>query len=200
AVAEPGRAPHPVPTSSGAPIEALDRAHRCHRPGRAPGPGWGRVPDGREDASRRRGPGQGGRARQRHRGRAGELQGQAAALPPAPPGGRRRPARRRRRRGGAGRDRGGGDRRRGAGRREAGTDEEPGTMLVTVSGAVARPGVVEVPLGVGLGEIIERAVAVGLPAAALVGGFFGTWVPSEGFWVSGSAWTTGATRSSAARP
>ena len=72
--------------------------------------------------------------------------------------------------------------RRGAGWfREAGTDEEPGTMLVTVSGAVARPGVVEVPLGVGLGEIIERAVAVGRPGAALVGGFFGTWVPSEGF-------------------
>src|SRR5207302_11165747 len=31
--------------------------------------------------------------------------------------------------------------------RQHGTDDEPGTMLVTVSGAVDRPGVCEVPLG-----------------------------------------------------
>src|SRR5207249_5026824 len=53
--------------------------------------------------------------------------------------------------------------------------------LVTVSGAVARPGVVEVPIGVALGGIIERAVPVGRAVAALVGGFFGTWVTSRDF-------------------
>jgi NADH:ubiquinone oxidoreductase subunit F (NADH-binding) len=65
--------------------------------------------------------------------------------------------------------------------REAGTSEEPGTMLVSVSGAVARPGVVEVPIGVSLGEIVARAVPLGRVAAALVGGFFGTWVGAGDF-------------------
>src|SRR5207244_1579784 len=57
--------------------------------------------------------------------------------------------------------------------RQAGTDEEPGTALVSVSGAVARPGVLEVAIGVPLGGIIERAVPPAgggpRPAAALGG-------------------------------
>jgi len=65
--------------------------------------------------------------------------------------------------------------------RQAGTDEEPGTALVSVSGAVARPGVLEVAIGVPLGGIIERAEPTGRPAAALVGGFFGTWVGAGDF-------------------
>ncbi|HEY2667728.1 MAG TPA: NADH-ubiquinone oxidoreductase-F iron-sulfur binding region domain-containing protein, partial [Actinomycetota bacterium] len=65
--------------------------------------------------------------------------------------------------------------------REAGTAEEPGTMLCSVSGAVARPGVVEVPIGVPLGSIVEAAAPLGRTSAALVGGFFGTWVGAGDF-------------------
>lgn len=65
--------------------------------------------------------------------------------------------------------------------RQSGTHEEPGTTLVTVSGAVVRTGVIEVPIGTPLATIIERAGPVGHPAAALVGGFFGTWVPAAAF-------------------
>ncbi len=50
------------------------------------------------------------------------------------------------------------------------------TALVTVSGAVTRPGVVEVPLGTSVSSIIELA-GPGEPAsAALVGGFGGVWL------------------------
>jgi NADH:ubiquinone oxidoreductase subunit F (NADH-binding) len=65
--------------------------------------------------------------------------------------------------------------------REAGSAEEPGTMLVSISGAVARPGVLEVPIGVPLGAIVSRAVPLGGVSAALVGGFYGTWVGSGDF-------------------
>jgi NADH:ubiquinone oxidoreductase subunit F (NADH-binding) len=65
--------------------------------------------------------------------------------------------------------------------RGSGTPEEPGTALVTVSGAVARPGVIEVPIGTPLATIVERGGPVGAAGAALVGGFFGTWVPASGF-------------------
>jgi NADH:ubiquinone oxidoreductase subunit F (NADH-binding) len=65
--------------------------------------------------------------------------------------------------------------------RQSGSPEEPGTALVTVSGAVVRPGVIEVPVGTPLEAIVGRAAPVGRPAAALVGGFFGTWVPAGQF-------------------
>ncbi|MGH2718978.1 MAG: NADH-ubiquinone oxidoreductase-F iron-sulfur binding region domain-containing protein [Actinomycetota bacterium] len=65
--------------------------------------------------------------------------------------------------------------------RTTGTRDEPGTMLVTVSGAVAQPGVTEVPLGTPLGAIIERANPTARPVAALVGGYFGGWVPAAQF-------------------
>jgi NADH:ubiquinone oxidoreductase subunit F (NADH-binding) len=60
--------------------------------------------------------------------------------------------------------------------RSAGTREEPGTMLVTVTGAVARPGVTEIPLGTSLAAIVDRAGPTSCPMAVLVGGFFGAWV------------------------
>jgi NADH:ubiquinone oxidoreductase subunit F (NADH-binding) len=61
--------------------------------------------------------------------------------------------------------------------RERGTPEEPGTVLVTVLGAVRTPGVVEVELGTPIHEIIRRVGGLtALPQALLVGGYFGTWV------------------------
>ena len=71
--------------------------------------------------------------------------------------------------------------RRGAGWfQDQGEDGSAGTTLLTVSGSVSRPGVLEVPTGI----TVERAVelAGGLTesvSAALVGGYFGGWVPWE---------------------
>jgi NADH:ubiquinone oxidoreductase subunit F (NADH-binding) len=57
--------------------------------------------------------------------------------------------------------------------------DEPGSMLVTVSGAVARPGVYELALGTSMPGVLD---AVGGPteelAAVLVGGYFGSWLPA----------------------
>jgi NADH:ubiquinone oxidoreductase subunit F (NADH-binding) len=61
--------------------------------------------------------------------------------------------------------------------RAVGTGGEPGTALVTVSGAVRRPGVIEIPLGHPLSAVLEEAGGVrGSAAAVLVGGYFGTWI------------------------
>jgi NADH:ubiquinone oxidoreductase subunit F (NADH-binding) len=61
--------------------------------------------------------------------------------------------------------------------RSLGTPAEPGSMLVTLVGAVHRPGVYEVGIGRPTGEVLELA---GGPAASLgallIGGYFGTWV------------------------
>lgn len=68
---------------------------------------------------------------------------------------------------------------RGAGWfRNRGTDDEPGTMLVTISGAAARPGVLEVPLGTPLPEVLDRAGATP-DSAVLVGGFHGAWLAPD---------------------
>ncbi|HEY0561037.1 MAG TPA: NADH-ubiquinone oxidoreductase-F iron-sulfur binding region domain-containing protein [Frankiaceae bacterium] len=68
----------------------------------------------------------------------------------------------------------------GAWFRGVGTAAEPGTVLVTVSGAVARPGVVEVPLGIPVGEVLDAAGGPVAPLAGLLtGGYHGTWLPPE---------------------
>lgn len=59
--------------------------------------------------------------------------------------------------------------------RSAGTPDEPGTTLVTVSGAVRDAGVYEVELGSPFAELLEQAGGGGAQAY-LVGGFFGTWL------------------------
>ncbi len=63
--------------------------------------------------------------------------------------------------------------------RAAGTYDEPGTFLATVSGAVGSPGVIEAGYGVALGDLIAAA---GGPtdrlSAVLVGGYHGGWVPA----------------------
>ena len=61
-----------------------------------------------------------------------------------------------------------------------GTREQPGTALVTLTGAVARPGVHEVAYGTRLTELVS--IAGGLtqePRAVLVGGCAGTWIPAS---------------------
>ena len=60
--------------------------------------------------------------------------------------------------------------------RSAGSPAEPGTMLITMAGAVRRPGVYEIDTGTPVGELIEFAGgAAAPPAALLIGGYFGTW-------------------------
>ncbi|MEA2478248.1 MAG: hypothetical protein QOJ07_170, partial [Thermoleophilaceae bacterium] len=61
--------------------------------------------------------------------------------------------------------------------REAGTDDRPGTTLVTISGAVHAPGVYEVASGAAFDELVRTAGGASEPMrAALVGGYFGAWV------------------------
>ncbi|WP_051470930.1 NADH-ubiquinone oxidoreductase-F iron-sulfur binding region domain-containing protein [Patulibacter minatonensis] len=61
--------------------------------------------------------------------------------------------------------------------RAVGTPERPGTTLVSVSGAVARRGVHEVPVGVPVDDVLRLAGGPGEPVRALlVGGYFGAWI------------------------
>ena len=60
--------------------------------------------------------------------------------------------------------------------RAHGLVEDPGTSLVTISGAVEHPGVVEVDRGTPLIDIANRATPTGAPQALLVGGYGGSWV------------------------
>jgi NADH:ubiquinone oxidoreductase subunit F (NADH-binding) len=60
--------------------------------------------------------------------------------------------------------------------RSVGIEAEPGTALVTLSGAVRRPGVYEIELGTRVSELIEQAGGVTETLSAfLVGGYFGGW-------------------------
>lgn len=71
-------------------------------------------------------------------------------------------------------------RRGGAWFREVGDPDEPGTLLVSVTGDGVDRRVAEVPTGVAIGSILERAgVDVATVQAILVGGYFGTWLPAE---------------------
>jgi NADH:ubiquinone oxidoreductase subunit F (NADH-binding) len=62
--------------------------------------------------------------------------------------------------------------------RGRGTRDSPGTMLVTVDGAINRPGVYEVDLGTRMGQLIRMAGgASGEVRAAMLGGLGGSWLP-----------------------
>jgi NADH:ubiquinone oxidoreductase subunit F (NADH-binding) len=60
----------------------------------------------------------------------------------------------------------------------AGTPTEPGTTLLTVTGAVARPAVVELPFGVTVADIAESTGAMA-SQAVVVGGYHGAWLPPD---------------------
>jgi NADH:ubiquinone oxidoreductase subunit F (NADH-binding) len=64
--------------------------------------------------------------------------------------------------------------------RDTGTPDEPGTLLVTVAGAVSHPGVVEVAVGTPIGSVLTQAGAEpDRLSAVLVGGYFGGWLPID---------------------
>ena len=60
--------------------------------------------------------------------------------------------------------------------RALGTEQSPGTTLVSVTGAVARPTVTEVPLGTPVREILAVAGADANPQAVIMGGYGGSWL------------------------
>lgn len=67
--------------------------------------------------------------------------------------------------------------------RSAGTPGSPGTALVTVAGAVRRPGVLEVAFDETVEGIVERAGgAIEAPQALLIGGYFGRWAAADRVW------------------
>jgi NADH:ubiquinone oxidoreductase subunit F (NADH-binding) len=64
--------------------------------------------------------------------------------------------------------------------RTAGTPVEPGTMLVTLLGAVRHPGVYEVEPGTRVIDVVGLAGGTPeRPGALLVGGYFGTWAAAD---------------------
>jgi NADH:ubiquinone oxidoreductase subunit F (NADH-binding) len=62
--------------------------------------------------------------------------------------------------------------------RSTGTVADPGTALLTVGGAVARPGVLEVPFGTPLRAVLAHVGATTV-RGVLVGGYFGRWLPAS---------------------
>jgi NADH:ubiquinone oxidoreductase subunit F (NADH-binding) len=68
--------------------------------------------------------------------------------------------------------------------RAVGTPDSPGTTLVTIDGAVSRPGVYELALGTPIGQALAVAGAAAEPGqAVLVGGYGGGWLPQP--WAAG---------------
>jgi len=66
--------------------------------------------------------------------------------------------------------------------REQGTADEPGTALISITGGVHRPGVIEVGIGAPLHDVVRAAGGlVDGFAGAVVGGYFGAWIPPSAF-------------------
>jgi NADH:ubiquinone oxidoreductase subunit F (NADH-binding) len=67
--------------------------------------------------------------------------------------------------------------------RSVGDQADPGSMLVTLSGAINNRGVIEVPTGALLTGLIAQAGATDprTVRAILVGGYHGSWVPASAF-------------------
>jgi len=67
--------------------------------------------------------------------------------------------------------------------RSVGDESDPGTMLITYSGALRKHGVIEVPTGTALTDLIEHAGGTdpGTVSAVLIGGYHGSWLPASTF-------------------
>jgi NADH:ubiquinone oxidoreductase subunit F (NADH-binding) len=64
--------------------------------------------------------------------------------------------------------------------RRAGTIDDPGTFLATLTGPVRTPGVYELPYGIRIGDAISAAGGATEPLQALlIGGYHGAWVPAR---------------------
>jgi NADH:ubiquinone oxidoreductase subunit F (NADH-binding) len=64
--------------------------------------------------------------------------------------------------------------------RELGTVADPGSALVTITGAVRAPGVYELAFGTAMGDLLDAAGGPSEPLQALlVGGYFGTWMEAS---------------------
>ena len=63
--------------------------------------------------------------------------------------------------------------------RSIGTESEPGTALATASGAVARPAVYEIALGMRLADLLAAAGTPEGVGGVLIGGYFGSWLSPE---------------------
>jgi NADH:ubiquinone oxidoreductase subunit F (NADH-binding) len=64
--------------------------------------------------------------------------------------------------------------------RELGTVADPGSALVTITGAVRAPGVYELAFGTPLSDLLDAAGGPAEPLQALLlGGYFGTWVDAS---------------------
>jgi NADH:ubiquinone oxidoreductase subunit F (NADH-binding) len=71
-------------------------------------------------------------------------------------------------------------RRGGAWFRELGTEDEPGSVLVTLLGCVRTPGVSEAELGAPIADVVGRHGGLADAAQALlVGGYFGSWLAAS---------------------
>jgi NADH:ubiquinone oxidoreductase subunit F (NADH-binding) len=62
--------------------------------------------------------------------------------------------------------------------RKLGTDEDPGSALITLSGSVEAAGVYEIEHGQPLASVLDQARATEPLRAVLIGGYFGSWVRS----------------------
>jgi NADH:ubiquinone oxidoreductase subunit F (NADH-binding) len=62
--------------------------------------------------------------------------------------------------------------------RQFGTAHDPGSTLVTVSGALDAPGVYEIDRAMTLEELLQTAAVDEPLTAVLIGGYFGTWLPA----------------------
>src|SRR5207248_2577645 len=60
---------------------------------------------------------------------------------------------------------------------DIGDDDHPGTTLIQITGAVDKPGMVEVPLGMSVERLLELAGGFGKAKAVLVGGPGGGFLP-----------------------
>jgi NADH:ubiquinone oxidoreductase subunit F (NADH-binding) len=60
--------------------------------------------------------------------------------------------------------------------RQAGTAVDPGSTLVTLSGAIAAPGVYEIEHGAPLSDLLAGAGQTEELAGLLIGGYFGSWL------------------------